>query len=126
MHYLSPEVVQRRWTKLEDQLLESLVEQGGRRWKDLQNFFHGRTYIHIKNRYNLLTRRHRRNERNLVRLTAKMAGAILGKAATPLIQNTTDDAPEKDAIDPPEVDAQPRIWNGNRADQPPEPNFAFF
>jgi hypothetical protein len=62
-HYLSPDVVQRRWSRREDALLHRLVDEHGHKWKLLESFFPGRCDISIKNRYNVLLRKRNRELR---------------------------------------------------------------
>ncbi|OHS94678.1 r2r3-MYB transcription factor [Tritrichomonas foetus] len=53
-NYLSPLVVNGKWTQEEEGLLIEKVHEYGRKWKYLTQFFPGRTDINIKNRYNCL------------------------------------------------------------------------
>ena len=56
-HYLSPTINHSEWTKQEDDLLLSKVDEHGKRWKLFEVFFDGRTEIDIRNRFNVLMRR---------------------------------------------------------------------
>jgi hypothetical protein len=53
---LSPILTKQLWTLEEDNLLKKLVEQQGQKWAILQQYFPGKTDVHIKNRYQLLNR----------------------------------------------------------------------
>jgi hypothetical protein len=55
-HYLTPDIVQSRWTQAEDELLNEKVQQLGHKWKMFEAFFPGRVDVSIKNRYNVLLR----------------------------------------------------------------------
>jgi hypothetical protein len=59
-HYLAPELLSDEWTKEEDVLLAKQVEAHGHKWKWFEMQFPGRTDINIKNRYQLLLRRSRK------------------------------------------------------------------
>jgi hypothetical protein len=59
-HYLTPCLNQKPWTHTEDILLEAKVAEFGNRWKYFEFFFPGRSDVSIKNRYNVLMRRQRR------------------------------------------------------------------
>jgi hypothetical protein len=56
-HYLSPNLVNRPWTKTEDALLEAEVREHGHKWKAFEALFPGRAETNIKNRFNVLFRR---------------------------------------------------------------------
>ncbi|KAK8886886.1 hypothetical protein M9Y10_037919 [Tritrichomonas musculus] len=60
LHYLSPEISQSLWTEDEDELLIQKVNTIGKRWKILEQFFKGRTEISIRNRWNMLVRKEKR------------------------------------------------------------------
>lgn len=59
-HYLSPEISSSQWTEEEDELLVQKVHEHGKRWKVLENFFDGRTEISIRNRWNMIERKQRK------------------------------------------------------------------
>ena len=54
LNYLSPLVINGAWSKEEEELLVRKVNEYGRKWKFITQFFPGRTDINIKNRYNCL------------------------------------------------------------------------
>jgi hypothetical protein len=62
-HYLSPALMPRPWSQEDDALLQRRVMEQGRTWKHFEMYFPGRTYISIKNRYNVLARRRLRSVR---------------------------------------------------------------
>jgi hypothetical protein len=94
-HYLSPNLADRPWTKAEDAILEAKVAECGHKWKLFEAFFPGRVDISIKNRFNLLFRRRRRN----VRLV--MQSLVSGKQT-----------PKKaDIGDPSEISACQEAWD---------------
>jgi hypothetical protein len=66
-HYLSPEIVQEKWTAQDDALLEAKVLEHGHKWKMFETFFPGRVDTNIKNRYNVLVRRKRKEMKILSR-----------------------------------------------------------
>ena len=55
--YLSPNVCTDKWTNEEDALLIQKRYEIGPKWKVIATFFHGRTDINIKSRFNLLKRK---------------------------------------------------------------------
>ena len=55
--YLNPNVCTSKWTREEDMLLIQKRQELGPKWKDIASFFHGRTDINIKSRFNVLKRR---------------------------------------------------------------------
>jgi hypothetical protein len=57
-HYLSPALIHKSWTHEEDTLLLQTVQESGSRWKVLEASFPGRSDVNLKNRYNLLIRKH--------------------------------------------------------------------
>jgi hypothetical protein len=59
-NYLAPTIAQPRWTRRLDQQLEECVAIHGRKWRVIQEHFPGKTDICLKNRYNLLARKHSR------------------------------------------------------------------
>jgi hypothetical protein len=59
LNYLCPSVRNGPWTEEDDALLLKKYAEFGSKWKDLTQFFQGRTEINIKNRYRTLAR-HRR------------------------------------------------------------------
>jgi hypothetical protein len=70
-HYLAPCLVQNPWTRADDVLLEGKVAEHGHRWKLFELFFPGRTDVNIKNRYNVLVRRRKRELAMLGRAIAR-------------------------------------------------------
>jgi hypothetical protein len=48
------------WTIGEDVQLERMVGERGHKWKSLEVHFPGRTDLQLKNRYNVIVRRHQR------------------------------------------------------------------
>jgi hypothetical protein len=56
-HYLAPDLLRLPWTQADEALLESKVAEHGRTWKMFESYFPGRTHVHIKNRYTVLSRR---------------------------------------------------------------------
>jgi hypothetical protein len=63
IHYLDPTIIVKPWTKREDRLLEQKVGELGKKWKQLEMIFPGRTEISLKNRYNVLLRKTAREVR---------------------------------------------------------------
>ena len=59
-HYLSPDISQSQWTEDEDELLIKKVNLFGKKWKSFENFFKGRIEISIRNRWNMLERKQKR------------------------------------------------------------------
>jgi hypothetical protein len=57
-HYLSPALIHKSWTHEEDTLLLQTVQESGSRWKVLESSFPGRSDVNLKNRYNMLIRKH--------------------------------------------------------------------
>ena len=57
LKYSSPNVCTSKWTQEEDYLLIQKRQELGPKWKDIAAFFHGRTDINIKSRFNVLKRR---------------------------------------------------------------------
>ncbi|OHT15437.1 Myb-like DNA-binding domain containing protein [Tritrichomonas foetus] len=70
-HYLSPDISQTQWTIEEDTFLKNKVSEIGKRWKALESFFTGRTEINIRNRWNVLNRREKKELRNLLKKKKK-------------------------------------------------------
>ena len=63
-HYLDPKLdLQTKWTDEDDELLIKKVDELGKKWKILEKFFKGRTEVQLRNRYNLLTRKVKKEER---------------------------------------------------------------
>ena len=60
--YLSPTVKNNEWTEAEDMLLVQKRKELGPKWKEISQFFDGRTDINIKSRYNVLKRKVMRRE----------------------------------------------------------------
>jgi hypothetical protein len=79
-HYLAPGIVFSEWAPDEDQLLEAKVAESGEKWKTLERYFIGRTDANIKNRYNVLKRRRRRQvwARAALRDAPAVADDIMG------------------------------------------------
>lgn len=55
-HYLSPNINHEKWREDEDSLLLKYVEMYGKKWKNFENYFNGRTEIDIRNRFYVLSR----------------------------------------------------------------------
>jgi hypothetical protein len=68
-HYLSPDLVQGKWSQEEDELLTGLVKKHGTKWKLLEHYFAGRTDTNIKNRYNVLARREAKQRKKALKLS---------------------------------------------------------
>lgn len=62
-HYLNPNINKLTWSKEEDDLLLEKVENEGKKWKKFEKFFHRRTEVQLRNRYNLLARKIEKNEK---------------------------------------------------------------
>lgn len=60
--YLSPEINKDEWTEDEDRLLLQLHKRLGSKWTKLVKNFKNRTTIQLRNRYNVLERKLRREE----------------------------------------------------------------
>lgn len=61
VNYLAPNVKHDDWTKEEDELIEKLVAQFGKRWAFISRSFKQRTDVSIKNRYLKLKRNELKN-----------------------------------------------------------------
>jgi hypothetical protein len=72
VHYLSPDVIQCNWTIDEDEHLIQKVEDLGRRWRQLEAYFPGRTDISLKNRYNVLQRKSAKQLKIALQLPLKL------------------------------------------------------
>jgi hypothetical protein len=59
-NYLCPTIIQPNWTERVDRQLEACVAIHGRRWSVIQTYFPDKTDTALKNRYNLIMRRHAR------------------------------------------------------------------
>jgi hypothetical protein len=57
LNYLSPAVVNGRWTPAEDDLLRAKYDQFGTTWKHIAAFFPSRTDINVRSRWQVLQRR---------------------------------------------------------------------
>ena len=59
-YFLSPNTgeIKKKWTSHEDELLVQKYNIYGSKWSKICSFFHGRTDISLKNRFNLLKRNH--------------------------------------------------------------------
>ena len=56
-NYLQPHIVNGEWTKDDEQLLISKVEEFGHKWAKITTFFRGRSDINVKNHWKMMTRR---------------------------------------------------------------------
>ena len=63
IHYLSPKIKSSPWTEKEDELLFQKVQELGKKWKVLEHHFPGRTEIGIRNRWNMMERKYKRDLR---------------------------------------------------------------
>jgi hypothetical protein len=63
MNYLSPDVAPLPWSVADDELLLEKVEECGRRWVQIAEFFPMRKGVHVKNRYLVLQRRQKKELR---------------------------------------------------------------
>jgi len=61
VHYLSPELTNKTWTKEEDGLLKKMYMQNGPKWSSYIPYFPGRSAVNIKNRWATLSRRLKKN-----------------------------------------------------------------
>ena len=62
--YLSPNLnINKEWTKEEDELIEKLVNQFGKKWKRMEPKFPDRSNVMIKNRYNYHLHNYREERR---------------------------------------------------------------
>lgn len=102
-HYLSPNLRTESWTPEEDDLLNHKVQEMGRKWKVFEIFFPGRTDISIKNRYNLLERKRRRDLKKAQRMMCKRSARI----QAPESLNKTE-TPEPSM---PDWDKEREMWN---------------
>jgi hypothetical protein len=101
VHYLDPNIVAQPWTRREDRLLEQKVSEVGKKWKQLEALFPGRTEISLKNRYNVLLRKTTREVRAALGLPGKTKrerregnapeSAQTEVLASPLLELTGDD-----------------------------------
>jgi hypothetical protein len=82
-HYLAPEVLSDEWTKEEDVLLQKQVEAHGHKWKWFETQFPGRTDINIKNHYQLLLRKSRKEFRIALGLPLRLPGRKSKMRAVP-------------------------------------------
>lgn len=65
-HYLSPSIKKGKWSNEEDELLFSAIEKHGKRWKIIERMFDGRTEIDIRNRYNVLMRKKKKENSQML------------------------------------------------------------
>ena len=56
-HYLSPSIINGKWTPEDDKLLMSKYNELGPRWVSIAKFFQSRTDINVKNRWIVLMRK---------------------------------------------------------------------
>jgi hypothetical protein len=82
-HYLSPDIVQRPWTKAEDVLLETKVSEHGRKWKLFEAFFPSRVDTNIRNRFNVLLRQRQKEVRFVARAFVPPQPRVLEVPVTP-------------------------------------------
>jgi hypothetical protein len=80
-HYLSPHLVRENWTSEEDDMLCDLVKDQGKKWKQFEARFPGRTDINIKNRFNVLTRKKAKELKIALKLPLKRKRASAEKPA---------------------------------------------
>jgi hypothetical protein len=95
VHYLAPNIIVSNWSEGEDELLLEKVGQFGRKWRQIEPFFPGRPDISLKNRYNVLQRRVKKEVKKALRGTGKIQ-------ALPSISGHTPS--------PPPVDTQADQW----------------
>ena len=62
-HYLSKNIDSTEWTAEEDELLLSLYKEYGPKWTKIADNIKGRTSVNVKNRYALLTRHKKKEEK---------------------------------------------------------------
>ena len=61
IHYLDPNINKNsKWTPEEDSLLIKSTQKHGKKWKVMEKIFPGRTEVSLRNRYNLLMRKERK------------------------------------------------------------------
>lgn len=63
-HYLDPNVNHNPWSLEENELLLKKVDELGKRWKVISQFFKNRTDVHIKNHYKTLISKDKFHYRN--------------------------------------------------------------
>ena len=51
-NYLNPALLNDKWTQKEDQLLFQKIQEYGKKWKFISQFFPTRSHNNVKNRYN--------------------------------------------------------------------------
>jgi hypothetical protein len=78
-HYLSPVLIHEKWSNEEDDLLFEKVSEHGKKWKNFEKLFPGRTDINIKNRYNVLTRKKAKELKIALKLPLKRRRKSLPK-----------------------------------------------
>lgn len=61
--YLSPTINHDSWSDEEDQLILKLQAEWGSKWVKISKFFPARTEINVKNRWMVLNRRNKKNNR---------------------------------------------------------------
>ena len=65
-HYLNPNIdFKSKWTHEKDNLLLNTVQKQGTRWKIMERIFPGQTEVSLRNRYNLLKRKERKNQKQI-------------------------------------------------------------
>jgi hypothetical protein len=89
-HYLSPQVIHDKWSVEEDDLLNELVNQRGKKWKAFEHFFSGRTDINLKNRYNVLIRRKAKQYKIEMKLPLKTKRKVAPQQPSPSIEEPGD------------------------------------
>lgn len=60
LNYLSPNINRNKWTDEEDNLILAKVDELGRKWVKISQYFQNRTDTMLKNRYNVLLRSQKR------------------------------------------------------------------
>lgn len=80
-HYLDPKLhLQAKWTAEDDELLIKKVDELGKKWKIFEKFFKGRIEVQLRNRYNLLTRKVKKEERKKEKARHQSDGTPLFKS----------------------------------------------
>ena len=64
INYLSGFYLQKPWTEEEDDKLSNLFQEYGSKWVKIASFFENRSDINVKNRWNMLVRREKKQKIN--------------------------------------------------------------
>lgn len=119
-NYLSPNVERGPWTKEEDELLQQKYQEYGARWIKIAPFFPQRTDINVKNRWLMLQRHIKKQQRNLEKMAAKKAGKSVNSEQKIVEENTVQAAEVPD-----QTEFSNFNFNWDEDENPFAPSFEF-